>query len=311
MNHLPSEQLLGEPTIVAKAPTTRRTTLIWVAWIATLLLSNLPLVIARDVLGSDIPWMTPIWLGTAALLIAATYAWPALQPLRRYFVVMGVIVFLTFAIAPWVSELAVWQTIIAGQPGMVSLLGDRILLVLRTLVVLVTLFLLGFSRRDVFLTAGDMSAPVRGLKLPGGRQLSWAAFGLVMSLLLAGLFFLILLVMNPGFGSGLASAIPWLPLILLSALLNAFGEEASFRAAPLATLLPAVGEKHAIWLTVVWFGLGHYYGGIPSGLVGAVGVGLLALLLGKAMLDTRGMGWSFLIHVAIDTVIYLAIATGL
>jgi hypothetical protein len=63
-------------------------------------------------------------------------------------------------------------------------------------------------------------------------------------------------------------------------------------------------------LTAVWFGLGHYYGGIPSGAVGAVGVSLLALLLGKAMVDTRGMGWSLIMHIAIDTVIYLAIATG-
>lgn len=310
MNHLPSEQLFGDPPIATKAPTTRRTTLIWVAWIATLLLSNLPLVIARDVLGSDIPWMTPIWLGTAALLIAATYAWPALQPLRRYFAIMGVVVFLTFAVAPWVSESAVWQRIITGQPGMVSVLGDRILLVLRTLVVLLILFLFGFSRRDAFLTAGDMSAPVQGLKLPGGRRLNWAVFGPVMALLLAGLFFLILLAMNPGLGSRLAAAIPWLPLILLSALLNAFGEETSFRAAPLATLLPAVGTKQAIWLTAVWFGLGHYYGGVPSGAAGAIGVTLLALLLGKAMVDTRGMGWPLILHIAIDTVIYIALATG-
>jgi membrane protease YdiL (CAAX protease family) len=310
MNHLPSEQLISDPAIAAKAPTVGRTTLIWVAWIATLLLSNLPLVIARDVLGSDIPWMAAIWLGTAALLIAGTYAWPALQPLRRYFAIMGVIVFLTFVVAPLVSESAAWQRITAGQPEMVVVFSDRILLILRTLVVLLVLFLMGYSRREAFLTPGDMSAPVQGLKLPGGRRLSWAIFGPVMSLLLAGLFFLILLGMNPGLASGLAAAIFWLPLILISAALNAFGEEASFRAAPLATLLPAVGGKHAIWLTAVWFGLGHYYGAIPSGPMGAIGVGLLALLLGKAMLDTRGIGWPFIIHMAIDTVIYLSIAAG-
>jgi membrane protease YdiL (CAAX protease family) len=176
--------------------------------------------------------------------------------------------------------------------------------------VLLPLFFMGYSRREAFLTTGEMAAPVQGIKLPGGRRLSWAVFGPVMALLLAGLFFLILLSMNPGLASGLALAIPWLPLILASAALNAFGEEASFRAAPLATLLPAVGGKHTIWLTAVWFGLGHYYGGIPSGPVGAIGVTLLAVLLGKAMVDTRGMGWSLLIHIAIDTVIYLAIATG-
>ena len=101
-----------------------------------------------------------------------------------------------------------------------------------------------------------------------------------------------------------------LPLILLTAALNAFGEEVMYRAAPLATLLPAVGPGHALWLTSLWFGLGHYYGGIPSGPVGVVQAGLLALLLGRAMLDTGGMGWSWIIHLAIDTVIFSFIAAA-
>jgi hypothetical protein len=36
--------------------------------------------------------------------------------------------------------------------------------------------------------------------------------------------------------------------------------------------------------------------------------GLLALLMGKAMLDTRGLGWPWIIHMTIDTVIYIFIA---
>ena len=52
--------------------------------------------------------------------------------------------------------------------------------------------------------------------------------------------------------------VSWLPLILLSAALNAFGEEGMFRAAPLSALLPVVGPRHALWLTAIWFGLGHY-----------------------------------------------------
>jgi membrane protease YdiL (CAAX protease family) len=93
--------------------------------------------------------------------------------------------------------------------------------------------------------------------------------------------------------------------------MNAFGEEAMYRAAPLATLIYPVGAVHALWMTSVWFGLGHYYGGTPSGAIGAVGSGLLGLLLGKAMLDTRGMGWSWIIHVVMDTVIYSAVAMSM
>jgi membrane protease YdiL (CAAX protease family) len=282
--------------------------MIGIAWIATLLLSNLPLVIARDVLGADIPWMPSIWLATAAVLAGATYLWPALQPLRRYFAIMGVIVLMTAVVQPLVWESAVWQRFAATQPEMVGLFGSRVSLLLSPLVVLLALYLMGYSRRESFLTRGRLRAPVQGIGLPGGRRLSWALLGPAVSLLLAGLFFLFLLTQDPAVGSGLGRALRWLPLILASAALNAFVEEATYRAAPLATLLPAIGGRHAIWLTSLWFGLGHYYGGIPSGPVGLVQSGLLAVLLGKAMVDTRGMGWSWTIHVAMDTVIYVALA---
>ena len=81
-----------------------------------------------------------------------------------------------------------------------------------------------------------------------------------------------------------------------------------FRAAPLSALLPVVGPRHAIWLTAIWFGLGHYYGGTPSGPFGFVQAGLLGLLLGKAMLDTRGMGWPWIFHVVLDAIIYFFVA---
>jgi hypothetical protein len=42
---------------------------------------------------------------------------------------------------------------------------------------------------------------------------------------------------------------------------------------------------------------------LPEGRVGLEYSGLLALLLGKAMLDTRGLGWSWIIHLTIDTVL--------
>lgn len=71
---------------------------------------------------------------------------------------------------------------------------------------------------------------------------------------------------------------------------------------------PNSGPRHALWLTSLWFGLGHYYGGFPSGPVGLVYSGMLALLLGKAMLDTRGMGWSWIMHFVIDTIIYFFMA---
>lgn len=285
-----------------------RTRLTWAAWIATLLLSNLPLVIARELLGADIPWIVPLWLATAVLLCGATFAWPALRPLRRYFAIMGVIVLANSVLYPAIRATGVWQRLETAQGPMIDLLGQRILLALLTLFVLLAAILMGSKRRELYLTAGDMAAPVQGLRLPGGRRVSWALFGPAMALLLAGLFFVFSLGQLPAGAGRPAMAIPWLPLILASAALNAFAEEGMYRAAPLAMLLPVVGGRQAIWMTALWFGLGHFYGGVPSGVAGLIGPGLLAVLLGKAMLDTRGMGWSWIIHVAIDTVIYAIFA---
>jgi membrane protease YdiL (CAAX protease family) len=289
-----------------------RTTLILAAWAATLLLSKLPLVIARDLLGSDIPWIIPAWMVTAILLIAVTFIWTVLKPLRRYFAVMGVILLAPLLLHPLITQLPAWLALVDGQTPMVGIFGDRLLLVLDTLLVLCVLFLLGIKRREAFLTIGDMQAPIGGQAstTTQKRRLSWAVLAPLMAVLLAGLFYTFLASQTPAGAPDFMVVFPWMPLILLSAALNAFGEEAQFRAAPLATLLPAVGPQHAIWLTSLWFGLGHYYGGFPSGPVGLVYSGGLALLMGKAMLDTRGLGWSWIIHLTIDTVIYIFLSTA-
>lgn len=63
-------------------------------------------------------------------------------------------------------------------------------------------------------------------------------------------------------------------------------------------------------MPAIWFGLGHYYGGIPSGVFGFVQSDLLGALLGRIMLDTRGMGWSSAIHVLLDSIIYFFLAVS-
>jgi len=55
MNRVSSESLAYGRRLAAPKPIATRRVLILTAWIATLLLSKLPLVIARDLLGGDIP----------------------------------------------------------------------------------------------------------------------------------------------------------------------------------------------------------------------------------------------------------------
>jgi membrane protease YdiL (CAAX protease family) len=174
--------------------------------------------------------------------------------------------------------------------------------------VIAVLFLIGAKRREIFLTVGNLSALVGDEKTTTKRRrLSWSVLGPVVAILLGGLFFAFLVSQTPAGFSNISAIIPWIPLILLSAAMNAFGEEVTFRAATLGTLLPAVGPRHALWMTSLWFGLGHYYGDFPSGPAGLVQSGLLALLMGKAILDTRGLDWSWIVHMTIDTAIYISI----
>ena len=301
----------------------RRGTLVVASWTGTLLLSKLPLVIARDLLGGDIPWIAAGWIGAAALLLGSTYAWPALRALRGYFALMGLILLLGNVLDPLIRQTPFWTGLVAGRSGMTLVFLDRVMLILQTLIVLGAVLLMGTPRREAFLTVGDLTTPFGGRAASEGMQqskpglqpettakqrLTWAVLGPGLALILGGLFFAFLSGQSPAALSDIAAVIPWLPLILLSATLNAFGEEGMFRAAPLSALLPAVGPRHAMWLTAIWFGLGHYYGGIPSGLFGFVQAGLLGLLLGKAMLDTHGMGWPWIIHVVLDTIIYFFVA---
>lgn len=302
---VPNQEMIAERT-------TGSMPLILAAWLATLLLSKLPLVIARDMMGGDIPWITTAWISVALLLFTVSLVWHPLAPLRSFFAVMTVLFLVTTVLDPWVSGTAAWQSLIVGASPLVALFAERLLIAIEAIIVLVLLLVMGWKRRDVFLTAGDLNAPAGGVRgLIRSKPISWVTFGTVITLLLGGLFIAFMLGQNPTGLSGFTAALPWLPLVLLSAALNAFGEEAMYRAAPLATLLPAVGPKHALWMTAIWFGLGHYYGGIPSGPFGFVQSGLLGLLLGKAMLDTRGMGWPWIIHVSLDIVIYSFIAMGM
>ena len=86
-----------------------------------------------------------------------------------------------------------------------------------------------------------------------------------------------------------AAALPFIAVGAIAALLNAFWEEAAFRAAPLSMLQRAIGPSAGVIILAVWFGIGHYYGGIPSGPMGAIAAGSSAVLFGRAMIETRGL----------------------
>jgi membrane protease YdiL (CAAX protease family) len=189
------------------------------------------------------------------------------------------------------------------------LLLGKTVFVLEALVVAALLVKgLGLNRREAFLTAGNLGARTR-LRWPGTRrQVSWAVVAVSSALVLSAL---LAAATWPASGLGttpLQAVVPWIPVILVCATFNAFGEEVIYRSGPLATLVGVVGSTQALLLTSLWFGLAHYFGSIPDGAAGVVASGGLALLLGGTMLATKGLAWPWLMHIAVDTAIFISIA---
>jgi membrane protease YdiL (CAAX protease family) len=107
----------------------------------------------------------------------------------------------------------------------------------------------------------------------------------------------------------LAGVLPLLPFVLLFAASNAFGEEMIYRAPWLAALEGPLGPLHALLITAVFFGIEHFYG-VPYGVLGVIMAFIPGWLMGKAMLETRGFFWAWVIHISMDIVIFFFMALG-
>ena len=277
------------------------------AWVATLLMSRLPQILLREVFAveTSFAWTS---LGAALLLLVVSYGWRTLQPLRGYLFVMAVVMLLTGPLDSLLRNSVFWTTWLGVTRGWtISFLGERLPLVIEALLPIVILVGLGMKRHDFFLAVGTLRAPVTELRLPDIAN-SWLLVGSFSALLLT-LFFFFGSVAQSGMRlAAMTHVVPVLPAVLLFAVMNAFGEEVVYRAGPLSQHWHVVGEKQAIWLTAIWFGLGHYSGGIPSGVVGALMAGGIAVLYGKAMVETRGIVLSILMHMLTDVAIYIFLA---
>jgi len=288
-----------------------RPTLLVVAWLGTLVLSRLPQILLRELLGIDPSvWIIWLWLGIGVTLVAFTFLWSTIKPLRGYFLILTAIWVTAEILTLLTTKNALWLGWFGSdKPWVVSFFGERLTVILLALILAALLLALGQKRQDFFLMIGELNAPVEGLQRPGtNKPIRWTVVGPIVAVGLTTLFGIAVVILNPPEGATLVKIIPLVPAILLFAVMNAFGEEFAYRAAPLSQLWTAVGKGQAIWMTAVWFGLGHYYGGIPSGPMGTVFSTLVAVLFGKAMLETKGIAMPVFIHLWGDVLIYTVLA---
>jgi hypothetical protein len=281
------------------------------AWVLIALFSVAPAIVWSELAGAPPPWLVIAQLGVLGMALLGSLLWDVLEPLRGFLIAMlALMVLLQVPSRIDLSWLPL-QALFGASAFDARMQAEQTEKVLVTAAMLLMLWLLGLRRRAFFFAVGDLRAPLRPVRLLGfPRPVPWWRFGLLWGLGIAGALAVVFLLVGPVSVGALAGIGPTLPSIVLYAGLNSFNEEMTYRAPMLATLEPVVGPSAALWQSASVFGIAHYFG-IPGGLLGAASSVFLGWILGKAMLETRGLFWSWWIHFLSDLVVFSFLAAGL
>jgi hypothetical protein len=291
------------------APSSRNLTI--VAWVATILISTLPDIIWTELTGSVPAWLTYAKMGLLLILALIAFVWRPLRPLRNFFVVMFAFFGLSLLRLRFNFTLPALQNLFGGNVFDTRMQAEQIGKLAVSLAMIGLLFLLGYRRREFFLAAGDLRAPIDPVPWLGfPKPVPWPVFGLQWSIYIAlGLGVVMYFGMRPG-SDTLLLVLPILPSILFYSALNAFNEEITYRSPMLATLEPVGGSKQALWMAACFFGIAHYFG-TPGGILGALASLFMGWILSKGMVETRGLFWSWWIHFLSDVVIFTFLTAAL
>jgi membrane protease YdiL (CAAX protease family) len=176
--------------------------------------------------------------------------------------------------------------------------ADACLATIPTLLIALTLIHSGLTRKEIYLTPGNLKARLARTTIP------WAILAPVILLLMAfGLTAQLHYIMGK---SHTPTHLPWSSIAAIAipfAVINAFHEEFRFRFVLLAHGRRALGPRTALWITSLNFGLAHYGSGHPGGPTGAITTTLFGLLLARSLYDTEGGLIAWLTHIAADIII--------
>jgi membrane protease YdiL (CAAX protease family) len=280
------------------------------AWVVVVLVSAAPAIVLSESAGGVPSWLTVAQLGVLAAVFLVGLGVPVVRPLRRWAVVMAAVQLLLAFLPRLELEWSGLQSLFGGTVFDARMQSEQTGKLIVTSGVLAVLLSLGFRRKDFFLTTGDLHAPIRPVRVLGfPRPDPWWKFGLVWAAgIAAGLAVALFMSGRPAVG--LDTLLHMAPSILFYAALNAFSEEMTYRAPMLATLEPAVGSAQALGMSAVFFGVAHYFG-TPGGLLGALLSVFMGWILGKAMVETRGLFWPWFMHFLSDVVIFGFLAASL
>jgi hypothetical protein len=281
------------------------------AWVAILTIALFKIILQEIF---HYPISENLYSGFSVLIVSAglalTFLWKAIRPLRPFFGLFLVMVGAEWLIYTQVDQLPFYQAWLHNPSFNINLPAEKILGFLVALIVIAFLFILKKNRNAFFLSWGNTAAPAEPVKWLGVKTgEKWDKLGRSFAIYLSlGTLAFLVIAGRPSLDI-VVKTLPFLPGILIAATLNAFNEEITYKASFLSVLVDVVGKQQALWLMAFYFGALHYYG-IPYGVVGVVLAGFLGWVLGKSMLETRGMFWAWFLHFIQDVLIFSFLAIG-
>jgi membrane protease YdiL (CAAX protease family) len=275
-----------------------------IAWSTIGLVSTLPEIVFIKLTGSVPIWLTFSKMGLVLVAGIVAFIWKPLRPLRNFFLALLVFFSLNQLRLSLDFSLPTVRSIFGNNVFDIRMQAEQTSKLVIALVMILILFNLGYENRDFFLTIGSLHAPIKPVPLLGfPKPDPWPKFGLQWGFYIAAALAIVqYLGLQPDMELML-KVVPILPSILFYAALNAFNEEILYRSPLLATLEPIAGSRNALWISAYFFGIAHYFG-TPGGLVGGIASIFMGWILGKAMLETRGLFWSWWIHFLSDIAIF-------
>ena len=282
------------------------------AWAAILIGSMVPAIILRFfvpvVEGESVLPLRLAWaqVGVLAVMVAVTWVWPTVKPLRGLFLALLAFIIGAFFLSPLIRGSAAYTTWVSQVSWGAALISSPITVHLVP-VVLMTLTVIGsgLGRKGLFLTLGNPNAPAQKSRLFNLKETKpWTHLARQFILIFVIILVVVIwLNVQPDF-SKISQALIFLPAIIIAAAINALAEEFQFRSVLLARLEPWVKPGQAMLMSAVLFTSLHYYTGTPSGPIGAIACMFMGWVTAKSVLETRGLLWAFILHFIADFVIY-------
>ncbi|MBX9471269.1 CPBP family intramembrane glutamic endopeptidase [Microcella sp.] len=287
-------------------------TAIALAWAVLLLVSLLPRVFLHEILGFEVPSATFSIVSAAllALALAVSVVWRPLRPLVPFVILLLVLVAAEWLAFTVVDQMPAYREWLTDPSFAVYMPAEQSLRLMVTAIMIGALLVLRGRPSRFFLVPGELAAPMRRIRWLGVNEgTRWSRFGPLAAVAISGGTLVFLLIAGAPPVDLVVQAAPFLPIVLLCAALNAFNEEVTYKASFLSVLEGPVGRGHALFMVAAYFGIGHYYG-VPYGLVGVVMAFALGWLLGRSMLETRGLFWAWFVHFWQDVLIFAFLAIG-